>query len=114
MISNPRIFVIIPAFNEEGSIGKVVEHIPKGLVQKVIVVNNNSTDNTVEVAEKAGSTVLNQPEMGYGNACLKGIEYARNQEIRPDIVVFLDGDFSDYPEEMPLLIAPILSEMRIW
>ncbi|MFT6962858.1 MAG: glycosyltransferase involved in cell wall biosynthesis [Flammeovirgaceae bacterium] len=108
MISKPRIFVIIPAFNEEGSIGKVVEHIPKGLVEEVIVVNNNSTDNTVKVARNAGATVLSQPKMGYGNACLKGIEYAKNKEIQPEIIVFLDGDFSDYPEEIPLVIEPIL------
>jgi glycosyltransferase involved in cell wall biosynthesis len=106
----PFINVIIPAYNEEKSIAKVVKAIPKALVQDVIVVNNNSSDATATVAANAGATVLHEPTPGYGNACLKGIAYAaaKPQESTPEIIVFLDGDFSDYPEELPNLIQPIL------
>lgn len=108
----PRIHVIIPAYNEEKSISHVIKAIPATLVQEVIVVNNNSTDNTAANARAAGATVLDEPRPGYGNACLKGIAYAAERPAveRPDIIVFLDGDYSDYPEEMPLLVAPILED----
>ena len=105
-----KIVVIIPAFNEEQSIGKVIAHIPSDLVAEVIVVNNNSTDDTAKVAREAGATVLDQPKQGYGNACLKGIEYATNLSQQPDVIVFIDGDFSDYPEQMPLVVNPIIEE----
>ncbi len=103
--------VIIPAYNEEDSIGKVIKDIPKNTVRDILVCNNASTDKTAEVALKAGAIVLNQPRKGYGSACLKGIEYIKNKptEKQPDIVVFLDGDYSDYPDELPLLIAPIVN-----
>ncbi|TPE44540.1 glycosyltransferase family 2 protein [Pontibacter mangrovi] len=106
----PRINVIIPAYNEEASIAKVVKAIPAGFVQEVIVVNNNSTDRTAQVAAAAGATVLHQPSPGYGNACLKGIAHAaaKPAETRPDIIVFLDGDYSDYPEEMVRLVQPLV------
>ncbi|WP_299707601.1 glycosyltransferase family 2 protein [uncultured Pontibacter sp.] len=106
----PRISVIIPAYNEEKSISHVISAIPAKLVQEVIVVNNNSSDNTAHVARSAGATVLDEPKPGYGNACLKGIAYAAAQSaaLQPDIIVFLDGDYSDYPEEMPLLLEPIV------
>ena len=103
-----QIAVIIPAFNEEKSIGKVVNAIPKDLVQTIIVVNNNSTDDKINVANSAGAIVLTENRKGYGWACLKGIDYLKNQS--PDIVVFLDGDFSDYPEEIIYLIEPILNQ----
>ena len=103
----PIIKVIIPAFNEESSIDKVIREIPS-IVDEIIVVNNGSTDTTAVVAKKAGATVLNEPQKGYGYACLKGIKYLENQEIKPEIVVFLDGDFSDYPEELIKLVAPII------
>lgn len=103
-----QIAVIIPAFNEEKSIGKVVNAIPKDLVQTIIVVNNNSTDETVNVANSAGAIVLTENRKGYGWACLKGMDYLKNQS--PEIVVFLDGDFSDYPEEIAQLIQPILEQ----
>lgn len=106
----PKIVVIIPAFNEEQSIGKVVEHIPKDWVDEVIVVDNNSTDQTSQVAETAGATVLSQPIQGYGNACLKGIDYAKSLNPLPEIIVFMDGDFSDYPEELPLVVGPIIDK----
>ncbi|WP_161890789.1 glycosyltransferase family 2 protein [Pontibacter russatus] len=107
----PRINVIIPAYNEERSIGKVLHAIPAGFVEEVIVVNNNSSDSTASAAAQAGATVLEEPAAGYGNACLKGIAYAaaKPATTRPDIIVFLDGDFSDYPEEMPMLVQPIVA-----
>lgn len=105
-----RLIVIIPAYNEEHSIGKVVQAIPKENVSEVIVVNNNSTDNTEKEAKQAGATVLLETKKGYGNACLKGIDYIKNKAIKPDIVVFIDGDFSDYPEEITSLVAPIVNE----
>lgn len=108
----PCINVIIPAYNEEKSIAQVVAAIPAGLVADIIVVNNNSSDQTAKMASAAGATVLHELTPGYGNACLRGIAYATSKplSVRPDIIVFLDGDFSDHPEEMPLLLAPILAE----
>lgn len=106
--AKPNIVVIIPAYNEEQSIGKVIEAIPKDWVQEVIVVNNGSSDKTVEVAFKAGATVVDQPIPGYGIACLTGISSITSLDSAPDIVVFLDGDYSDYPEELPDIVAPIL------
>ena len=107
----PRISVIIPAYNEAGSIGHVLRDVPGGLVSEIIVVDNNSTDNTAEVAKANGATVLFQPERGYGNACLAGLAYLKKKSAheKSDIVVFLDGDYSDYPEKMPELICPILN-----
>lgn len=102
--------VVIPANNEEQSIGLVVQDIPKQLVSEVVVVNNASTDRTREAAEAAGATVLDEPTPGYGRACLKGINYLNQDGKRPDILVFLDGDYSDYPEEMEQVVAPILNE----
>ncbi|GAB3341092.1 glycosyltransferase family 2 protein [Marivirga atlantica] len=102
--------VIIPAFNEENAVGKVVSAIPKEWVDKIIVVNNASTDNTRKRAEAEGAIVIDQPIKGYGNACLKGINYIKENDLHPEIVVFIDADFSDYPEEMPLLIKPITEE----
>ena len=106
---NSIIKVIIPAFNEEDAIPLVIRDIPK-FVSEIVVVSNNSSDNTEIAAKKAGATVLKEPRMGYGYACLKGIEYIKNQEIKPDIVVFLDGDYSDYPENLTEIIDPILTD----
>ena len=105
-----NINVIIPAFNEEKSIAKVIADIPKGWVTDIIVVDNNSEDNTFAVATRAGATTLKEPRQGYGQACLTGIAYALNKSTlnRPDILVFLDGDYSDYPAEMIKLVQPIL------
>lgn len=110
MSKSPRIVVIIPAFNEENSVGKVVKDIPPGLVQEVIVVNNNSNDNTELNARSAGATVLHESRPGYGYACLKGIEYIKRLPSVPDVVVFIDADYSDHPEEMPQVVYPILNE----
>lgn len=88
----------------------MVQDIPRDLIREIIVCNNNSTDRTAEVARDHGATVVDQPQKGYGSACLKGINYIRKkpEEEQPDIVIFLDGDYSDHPEEMPDLIYPIL------
>ena len=101
--------VIIPAHNEEASIGHVIKAIPT-IVSEIIVISNNSTDNTVNVAKNAGATVLRENNKGYGYACLKGMDYLSKQATKPDIIVFLDGDFSDYPEELTKLIAPIINK----
>ena len=103
----PVIKVIIPAFNEEKSIAKVIAEIPD-FVKEIVVVNNNSTDQTVQVAAKAGATVLTEKSKGYGYACLKGIDYLSQKGKTPDILVFLDGDFSDFPQELPKVIQPII------
>ena len=100
-----KTYVIIPAYNEEQSIGKVIKEIPGEVVAGIIVVNNNSTDQTGRIAEDAGATVLFEKTKGYGASCLTGIEYLINKEC--DIVVFLDGDYSDFPEEIVRLTEPI-------
>lgn len=105
----PNIKVIIPAYNEADSIALVINEIPK-IVDEVIVVNNNSTDKTAEVAQKAGATVLFQPQMGYGYACLEGMDYVSKLSQKPDIIVFMDGDYSDYPDELTKVVQPILED----
>jgi glycosyltransferase involved in cell wall biosynthesis len=107
MHNPPIIDVIIPAFNEEKSIPKVIAEIP-GIVRNIVVANNNSTDLTGNVAHTAGAVVVFEPQKGYGKACLTAMDWIKMQEVQPDIVVFLDGDYSDYPQEMLLLIQPIL------
>lgn len=104
----PLIKVIIPAFNEADSIGSVIREVPES-VSEIIVVNNNSTDATIKNAQNAGATVLTENQRGYGYACLKGMNYIAKQSDLPDIVVFLDGDYSDYPEELTKLVMPILN-----
>ena len=90
--------VIIPALNEEEALPKVLRDIPE-IVDEVIVIDNNSSDNTFDVAETNGATVLKQPLPGYGNACLKGLEYIKQKKV--DIIVFLDADYADDPKELP-------------
>ena len=104
-----KIKVIIPAYNEADSIAHVIKDIPN-TVDEVIVVSNTSTDDTEANAKKAGATVLKETNKGYGYACLKGIQHIANQNEKPDIIVFLDGDYSDYPEELTKLVAPIINE----
>lgn len=106
MIEEKSIVVIIPAVNEEESLPYVLKDIPK-FVDEIIVVDNGSTDNTIKAAKDNGATVLSESERGYGAACLKGIDYIQNKNF--DIVVFLDGDFSDHPEEMDLVVKPIIN-----
>lgn len=105
----PEIKVIIPAYNEEASIAHVINDLPNS-VSEVIVISNNSTDATEAVAKNAGATVLSEKRKGYGYACLKGMEYIASQTTPTDIVVFLDGDYSDYPEELTKIVAPILED----
>jgi glycosyltransferase involved in cell wall biosynthesis len=100
--------VIIPAYNEEDSIALVIKDIPD-MVSEIIVINNNSSDKTAENAAKAGATVLTELRKGYGYACLCGMDYLAKQSKVPDIIVFMDGDYSDYPEELLQVVAPILT-----
>ncbi|ASV30624.1 glycosyltransferase family 2 protein [Maribacter cobaltidurans] len=99
--------VIIPAFNEADSITHVINDLPKS-VSEIIVVNNDSSDATVENARAAGATVLTETKKGYGYACLCGMDYIAKQSKQPDIIVFIDGDYSDYPEELDKIVAPII------
>jgi glycosyltransferase involved in cell wall biosynthesis len=107
MKKNPIIDVIIPAYNEERSLPKVIAAIPS-LVRHIVVANNNSTDSTGTAAANAGAQVVFEPQKGYGKACLTAMDWIKKQDIQPDIVVFLDGDYSDYPEELLDLIQPII------
>ncbi|MBK8700314.1 MAG: glycosyltransferase family 2 protein [Saprospiraceae bacterium] len=102
--------VIIPAFNEEASIGLTIGAIPRALVRHIVVCNNNSSDNTKLEAIKAGATVVDAPEAGYGNACLKGMAFLDSLDIKPEVVVFLDGDYSDYPEEISVLLNAMIEQ----
>ncbi|RNC84166.1 MAG: glycosyltransferase family 2 protein [Winogradskyella sp.] len=101
--------VIIPAYNEADSIANVIKDIPE-IVDEVIVVSNNSSDDTEKNAKNAGATVLKENRRGYGYACLKGMDYIAEQTQTPDIIVFLDGDYSDYPEELTKIVAPIIDD----
>jgi glycosyltransferase involved in cell wall biosynthesis len=98
-----RVSVIIPTHNEAQAIGRVLADLPADLVTEVLVVDSNSTDGTPEIAETMGARILREPRRGYGRACLTGVAAANT----PDVVVFLDGDYSDRPDELPLLLAPI-------
>jgi uncharacterized protein len=98
-----QVSVIIPTRNEAGAIGRVLADLPANLVTEVIVVDNNSTDGTPEIAARMGAQVVSEPRRGYGQACLTGLAHTS----APDVVVFLDGDYSDRPAELPLLLAPI-------
>jgi glycosyltransferase involved in cell wall biosynthesis len=108
MSAEYRIAVIIPALNEEQSIGKVIDAIPSW-VERVVVTDNGSTDDTAEVARRHGAMVVHEPQRGYGAACLAGVA-AIEQPNPPDLLVFLDGDYSDCPQEMDRLVRPILQE----
>jgi glycosyltransferase involved in cell wall biosynthesis len=107
-IQKPIVYVIIPAFNESQSIGKVIDDIPD-LVSEIIVVDNASTDNTGAIAKEKGAIVLRENRKGYGYSCLKGINYIKEKADKKDVIVFLDGDYSDYPGEIELLVSPIIS-----
>lgn len=104
------VMVVIPAWNEEGSIGRVIDALPKGWVREVVVADNNSTDFTATVARKFGATVVAAPRQGYGSACLAGLAYvaALPAERQPAVICFIDADFSDHPEQLPELVGPIL------
>lgn len=106
--------VLIPAWNEEKALPFVLADIPKAWVRQVIVCDNGSTDGTSGVAKAAGAIVVSEPERGYGNACLAGIRYLKELPAseQPEIVVFLDGDYSDYPDELPKVAGPILNDEK--
>jgi glycosyltransferase involved in cell wall biosynthesis len=108
MKNPPRIAVLIPALNEEASLPHVLADLPKEVVDEIIVIDNGSVDHTAAVARTAGATVISEPRRGYGSACLAGVEYLKS--TTPDIVVFLDADYSDYPDELPVVIRPIINE----
>jgi glycosyltransferase involved in cell wall biosynthesis len=99
-----RVSVIIPTHNEAKAIGRVLADLPSDIVTQVIVVDSNSTDGTPDVARRMGAQVIQEPRRGYGRACLTGLANIDN----PDIVVFLDGDYSDRPSELPIVLAPII------
>lgn len=106
MIFGKEVTVIIPAFNEENAVGKVVTEIPTG-VDRVIVVNNGSTDQTKKEARNAGAIVLDEPQKGYGQACLTGIAYMFMHFPKTDLIAFIDADYSDYPEQLILIIKEL-------
>ncbi len=106
-MADTRIDVIIPAYNEEGSIGLVLDALPRPLVRRVIVADNNCTDRTAEVARAHGAIVVPALRQGYGSACLAALAFA--EQDPPDVVVFVDADFADDPTELPLIVEPILA-----
>ncbi len=108
MLYDMKIAVIIPALNEEETISRVLGDIPRDLVDEVVVVDNGSTDRTPSIAEGWGATVLNEAKKGYGYPCLRAIEYLKGES--PDVVVFLDGNYSDYPTEVIRLLEPIVRD----
>jgi glycosyltransferase involved in cell wall biosynthesis len=108
MRNPPRIAVLIPALNEEASLPHVLADLPRETVDEIVVVDNGSVDHTAAVARAAGATVISEPRRGYGSACLAGINYLKSKT--PDIVVFLDADYSDHPDELTTLVQPIISE----
>jgi len=101
-----RVSVIIPTHNEAQAIERVIADLPSDLATEVIVVDSNSSDGTPEIAARMGARVIQEPRRGYGQACLTGISAA----ISPDVIVFLDGDYSDRPSELPVLLAPIIEK----
>jgi len=102
--------VVIPAYNEEEAIPLVLADIPKEKVRSIYVIDNNSTDQTAQKAQTAGATVLSENHQGYGSACLRGLAEIKSKNPKPDVIVFLDADYSDYPEELDLLLKPIQEE----
>ena len=104
----PKIDAIIPAFNEAETIGKVLSTLPKDILRNIIVANNGSRDETAKIASENGAIVVEQPLKGYGNACLAGIEHLKNLPEPPNVVVFLDADFSDDPADLTKILSPIL------
>lgn len=108
MLSNKKIAVIIPALNEEKTLPLVLNDIDRELVDEVVVVDNGSSDRTYEIAKDWGAAVLSESRRGYGYPCLRAIEYLKSN--KPDIVVFLDGNYSDHPDEIIKLVEPMVKE----
>jgi hypothetical protein len=104
----PRVDVVIPALNEEASLPLVLAALPRPPVRRVVVADNGSADGTARVAREGGAVVVPAARRGYGSACLAGLDHLRRHDP-PDVVVFVDADFSDHPEELPRLVAPILA-----
>lgn len=104
------VIVLIPAWNEEGAIGRVIADLPEAWHRRVIVADNNSTDYTADVARKFGATVVPAPRQGYGAACLAAIDavLALPQREQPRVVAFIDADYSDHAEQLPLIVGPVL------
>lgn len=107
-MQTPKVGVVIPAHNEEDSIALVLDAIPQEFSSSVVVVNNNSTDRTAEIAREKGAIVLQEKLRGYGRVVQTGLHYFEDHPV--DIIVFLDGDYSDYPEEMERLVEPIVNQ----
>jgi len=105
-LEGPKICLVIPALNEAHAIGLVLDQVPSELVDTVIVVDNGSTDDTSSIALARGARVLFEPRRGYGNACLAAIEFLK--EIKPEVVVFMDGDYSNDPKEIDRIVKPLL------
>ena len=105
-----NVIVVIPAWNEEGSIGRVVDALPAGWYRRVVVADNNSTDYTAKVARKFGATVVPAPRQGYGSACLEALAFVKALPPgeQPDVIAFIDADFSDYPEQLDEVVGPVL------
>jgi glycosyltransferase involved in cell wall biosynthesis len=108
MLDNKKIAVIIPALNEEKTMPLVLSDIPEDLVDEVVVVDNGSNDKTPSIVREKGATLLFETRKGYGYPCLKAIEYLKNK--KPDVVVFLDGNYSDYPDQIIKLVEPIVRQ----
>lgn len=100
--------VIIPVLNEQDSIAKVIRDLPIQFIRNIIVCNNGSTDQTAQKAIEAGAIVVEENERGYGAACLKGLQYIQGLESKPDIILFIDGDYSDFPQEASQILKPII------
>jgi len=103
----PVVDVIIPALDEQASLPRVLADLPRERVREIVVVDNGSTDATASVARQAGATVVAEPRRGYGRACLAGIATLASRPAPPEVVVFLDADYSDHPDELPRLLEPI-------
>ncbi len=100
--------VVIPAFNEEQSLPLVLAELPRPPVRRVVVADNNSTDGTARVGHEGGAVVVPAPRPGYGSACLAALDHVRRHDP-PEVVVFIDADYSDHPEELPRVVAPVLA-----
>lgn len=110
-MSTPAVDVVIPALDEEASLPRVLDdlaNLPRGSVRRIVVADNGSRDGTARVARDGGAVVVEAPRRGYGSACLAGLGWLRDNQP-PDVVVFLDADYSDHPDELPRVVAPILA-----